>query len=196
MTSQTKYDVHYQGLDERSLAELCSENDRCAQEDLYSRYAVRLFTLCLRYSDNREEARDLVHDAILRALDKISTFTYKGDGSLYAWMSRIAVNMALGQIRRKNRFHFVHLDDSGSAELPEPTDEELAGISNEKLLEIISGLPGTQRAVFNLYCMDGYSHKEIARKLGISERGSTSILAKARYSLRKRINEYISEAEQ
>ena len=65
----------------------------------------------------------------------------------------------------------------------------------EKLLEFISGLPDTQRAIFNLFCMDGYSHKEIAEMLGISERGSTSMLVKAKHTLRKQINDYIKNSE-
>lgn len=74
----------YRELDEQSLARLCSENDRRAQEELYTRYAGKLFTLCLRYSDNRDEARDLMHDSILKALSRIDTFSYLGEGSLYA----------------------------------------------------------------------------------------------------------------
>lgn len=184
----------YQGLDERSLARLCSENDRRAQEELYTRYAGRLFTLCLRYSDSRDEARDLVHDAMIKSLEKITSFTYKGNGSLYAWISRIAINMALANISRY-KFRFIKLTGSASESLPDPTGEEFARIPQEKLLEFISGLPDTQRAIFNMFCLDGYSHKEIAEMLGISERGSTSMLVKAKDRLRKQINDYIKNSE-
>ena len=184
----------YQELDEQSLAKLCSENNRRAQEELYTRYAARLYTLCLRYSDSRDEAQDLVHDSMLKALDKISLFTYKGNGSLYAWISRIAINTALANISRY-KFRFVRLTGSSSEAIPEPSDEEFTGIPQEKLLEIISSLPDTQRAIFNMFCIDGYSHKEIAQMLGISERGSTSLLVKAKAQLRKRINDYIKNSE-
>ena len=176
------------------MAKLCSEHNRRAQEELYTRYAGKLFTLCLRYSDSRNEAQDLVHDSIFKALTKIGTFTYRGQGSLYAWISRIAINIALGQIRRY-KFRFSRLATSVSEILPEPTDEEFARIPQEKLLEFISSLPDTQRAIFNLFCMDGYSHKEIAEMLGISERGSTSMLVKAKHTLRKLINDYIKDSE-
>ena len=184
----------YQGLDEQSLAKLCSEHNRRAQEELYTRYAAKLFTLCLRYSDSRDDAQDMVHDSILKALDKISSFTYKGSGSLYAWISRIAINTALANINRY-KLRFVSLAGSSSESIPEPTDDEFDMIQQEKLLEIISRLPDTQRAIFNMFCMDGYSHKEIAKMLGISERGSTSMLAKAKFQLRKQINEYIKNSE-
>ena len=184
----------YRELDEQSLARLCSENNRRAQEELYTRYAGRLFTLCLRYSDDRNEAQDLLHDAILKALSKIDSFTYRGNGSLYAWICRIAINMALANISRY-KFRFSHLTESVSEELPDPTGDEVARIPQEKLLEFISELPDTQRAIFNLFCMDGYSHKEIAEMLGISERGSTSMLVKAKHALRKQINDYIKNSE-
>lgn len=184
----------YQELDERSLAKLCSENDRRAQEELYTRYAARLFTLCLRYSDSRDDARDLVHESMIKALGRIDTFTYKGSGSLYAWISRIAINTALANISRY-KFRFVRLSGSFSESIPEPADEEFTRIPQEKLLEIISGLPDTQRAIFNMFCIDGYSHKEIAQMLGISERGSTGLLAKAKSRLRKQINDYIKNSE-
>ena len=180
--------------DEQSLARLCSEHDRKAEEELYTRYAGRLFTLCLRYSDSRDEAQDLVHDSILKALGKISTFNYRGVGSLYAWISRIAINMALAGISRY-KFRFSRLTASVSEDLTDPADEEFARIPQEKLLEFISRLPDTQRAIFNLFCMDGYSHKEIADMLGISERGSTSMLVKAKHALRKQINDYIRNSE-
>ena len=184
----------YRELDEQSLARLCSENDRRAQEELYTRYAGKLFTLCLRYPDNRDEARDLMHDSILKALSRIDTFSYLGEGSLYAWIRRIAINMALADIRR-NKFRFIHLPDTGPEEISEPSEEDFAKIPQEKLLEFISGLPDSQRAVFNLFCMDGYSHKEIAGMLGITERGSTSMLVKAKHTLRKQINDYIKNSE-
>ena len=102
----------YRGLDEQSLARLFSENNRRAQDELYTRYAGRLFTLCLRYSDSRDEAQDLVHDSMLKALGKITSFTYRGSGSLYAWISRIAINLALAQISRY-KFPFQQIDDIG-----------------------------------------------------------------------------------
>lgn len=186
--------MRYQELDEKSLVAYCVNHDQQAQEELYTRYATRVFTLCLRYSDNRDEAQDLLHAAFLKALENIHTFRYQGDGSLLAWISRIAINTALAHIRRY-KLHYVFLESYTSSSLPEPSDEEFDRISIDKLLELISKLPDIQRAIFNMYCLDGYSHKEIAQQLHISERGSTSLLAKAKNRLRKQINEYIKNSD-
>lgn len=181
-------------LDEQKLARLCAEQDRQAQEELYTRYAARLFTLCLRYSDSPDEAQDLLHDAFLKTFENISSYHYQGTGSLFAWICRIAINTALSNISRY-KLRFQLLDISRPDPLPEPTDEAFSLISIEKLLEFISKLPDTQRAIFNMFCLDGYSHREIAAQLGISERGSTSMLAKAKNRLKKQINEYIKNSE-
>lgn len=184
----------YRDIDEQKLAKLCADKDKRAQEELYSRYATRLYALCRRYSDSRNEAQDLVHDSFLKALDKMGTFTYRGKGSLYAWISRIAINTAVANIQRY-KFHFVRQNSSGLETIPEPTDEELNEIPQDTLLDFISGLSEAQRAVFNLYCIEEYSHREIAGLLKISEKGSASLLAKARRQLRKRINEYIKDKQ-
>lgn len=184
----------YQELDEQDLASLCLKGDRQAQEELYRRYAARLFTLCCRYSDNQDEARDLMHDTFLKAFDKISSFTCHGKGSLYSWICRIAINAALDSINRY-KFRFVSLMPAISDELIEPDEEEIATIPQEKLLDLISGLPDTQRAIFNLFCLDGYKHKEIAAMLGISEKGSASLLAKAKAKLKKSIMDYLKASE-
>lgn len=182
-----------QDWDEQRLARLCSEGDKQAEEELYIRYAARVFTLCRRYTAGADEAKDLMQDALLKALGKISTYKYTGKGSLYGWISRIAINLALNQIRRR-RWRTVSLDVGMEDNLPEPSAEEVEAIPQEKLLEWIAGLPDLRKAVFNLYCLDGYSHQEIATMLGISEKGSASILAKARKQLKEKISRFGKEA--
>jgi len=181
----------YKLLDEQTLARYCSQGDRMAEEELYSRYAARVFTLCRRYTDNPDDAKDLMQESLIQALDKIATYKYSGKGSLYGWISRIAINRALNQIRRK-RWQTVSLDLREDT-VPDPTEEEMAAIPQEKLLEWIAKLPAVRRAVFNLYCIDGCSHKEIGGMLGISEKGSASMLAKARKQLKEEINRYLKD---
>ena len=165
-----------------------------AEEELYSRYAARVLTLCRRYTDNPDDAKDLMQESLIQALDKIATYRYSGKGSLYGWISRIAINRALNQIRRR-RWRTVSLDERVQDSVPDPSEEEMAIVPQEKLLEWIAGLPDMRRAVFNLYCIDGYSHKEIGEMLGISEKGSAGMLAKARKQLKEEIHQYWKDTE-
>lgn len=181
-------------MDEQELARYCSQRDRLAEDELYRRYAAKVHTLCCRYTDNSRDAEDLMQEAIIKALDRISTYTYSGKGSLSVWISRIAINLAIDQIRRKH-LRFIPLDLWSHDTIPEPTDEEMEAIPQEKLLEWIAGLPDLKKAVFNLYCIDGYSHKEIAGMLKISEKGSAGVLAKARKQLKEEIRRYLSAQE-
>ena len=107
---------------------------------------------------------------------------------------RIAINRAINQIKRQ-RWRIVSLDFRPNDTIPEPAEEEVAAIPQEKLLAWISALPDLRRNVFNLYCIDGYSHKEIAGMLGISEKGSAGILAKARKQLKEAIIQYRKDSE-
>ncbi|MBR1538644.1 MAG: sigma-70 family RNA polymerase sigma factor [Bacteroidales bacterium] len=168
--------------------------DRTAEEELYKRYAVRVYTLCRRYLGDADDAKDLMIDTLIQALEKIDNYKYRGEGSLYAWISRIAINKALNQIKR-HRWRMVPLDFREQDNIPEPTEEEVADIPKEKLLEWIAGLSELRRTVFNLYCIDGYSHQEIGKMLGISERGSTSTLAKARRQLKEKIKQYLEDQD-
>ena len=177
-------------LDEQELARYCSQGDTMAQDELYRRYAARLETLCRRYLSDQDEARDLMLETLVQALDKIGTYRYTGEGSLYAWIKRIAVNKAINRLRR-HRWRMVPLDPLVHDSIQDPTEEEMAMVPPEKLREWIAALPDLRRAVFNLHCIDGHSHKEIAWMLGISERGSTSVLSKAKKQLKEQIRHYL-----
>lgn len=183
----------YKGLDERELARFCRDGKELAGDELYRRYAARIYTLCRRYMGDDEDAEDLMQEVLIQALDKIQSFNYIGTGSLYAWISRIAVNKALNHIKRR-RWRKVSLDFDGRDNIPEPAAEDVLEIPEERLLEWISRLPDVRRAVFNLYCIEGYSHKEIGKLLGISEKASASVLAKARKQLKERIKSYQEES--
>ena len=184
----------YNELDEQALARYCSQRDRMAEEELYRRYAVRVSALCRRYLGDEDDAKDLMLDTLIKALEKIDSFKYTGEGSLYAWIRKIAINKALNQIKR-HRWRMVPMDFDARDVIPEPAGEEVETIPREKLMEWISELPGLRRAVLNLYCIDGYSHKDIGKMLGISERGSTSTLVKARRQLKEKIKQYLKEQD-
>lgn len=180
----------YKDLDEQELARLCRNRDRLAEEELYTRYAARLLTLCRRYIGDPDEANDVMQDSVIKTLDRISTFKYSGKGSLYAWLRKVTLNHILDVLRRK-RLKFKPLDSNQGDDVPEPDGDGIESIPREELMGIISRLPEMRRTIFNLYCIEGYSHKDIGRMLGISEKGSASALAKARNQLKAAINEYL-----
>lgn len=165
--------------------------DPKAEEELYTRYAGRLLTLCRRYTGDSDLAKDLMQDALIKALENIRTYQFRGRGSLYAWTSRIAVNMSINHISRI-RARFVSMDILLQREdVEEPDEADMLLIPKERLMGMISSLPESRRLVFNMYCIEGYSHREIAEMLGISEKGSASLLAKARKQLKMMIGDYL-----
>lgn len=184
----------YKEIDERELARRCSMRDRMAADELYRRYAAKVYTLCRRYMGDGDESKDLMQDAMLQAIDKIQTYKYTGEGSLFRWIRRIAINKALNQIRRR-KWRTVSLDFKPLDFVEDPKEEDMAVVPQEKLIELIASLPDLRRSVFNLHCIDGYSHKEISKRLGISENGSASVLVKAKRQLKEKISRYIKESE-
>ena len=183
-------------LTEQELALGCVRNDRDAQGELYARYSSRLYAICLRYIEDREEARDLMHDCMIKAMDNFKSFRYVSEGSLYAWLSRITVNMAINRLKESSRFRQIPFEQVSGDELDnalEPEAESVRKIPDDVLDKLIAELPPVRRTVFNMYCIDGYNHHDIARALGITERTSTSVLAKARASLKKALMNYIDK---
>ena len=186
-------------LTEQELALGCVRNDRDAQGELYARYSSRLYAICLRYIEDREEARDLMHDCMIKAMDNFKSFRYVSEGSVYAWLSRITVNMAINRLKESSRFRQIPFEQVSGDELEnalEPDAESVRKIPDGVLDKLIAELPPVRRTVFNMYCIDGYSHHDIARALGITERTSTSVLAKARVSLKKALMHYIHKPGQ
>lgn len=183
-------------LTEQELALGCIRKDRDAQAELYTRYSSRLYAICLRYIEDREEARDLMHDCMIKAMDSFKSFRYVSEGSVYAWLSRITVNMAINRLKESSRFRQISFEQVSGDELEnalEPDAESVRKIPDGVLDKLIAELPPVRRTVFNMYCIDGYSHHDIARALGITERTSTSVLAKARASLKKALMNYIEK---
>ena len=181
-------------LTEQELALGCARSDRDAQAELYTRYAGGLYALCLRYIEDREEARDLMHDTMIKAIDNFKSFRYAGEGSINAWISRIAVNMAIDRLKENSRFRQIPLEQVSGEEIEnalEPDAESVRSVPDDVLDGFIASLPPVQRTIFNMYCIDGFSHKEIAEAINITEKGSASILAKSRAQLRNTINEYL-----
>jgi len=165
----------------KKLIQRCKRRDIKAQSEIYHLFAGKMFGLCLKYSRNKQEAEDNLQDAFITIFDKIDQFKYRG--SFEGWMKRIVINTTLQTYRQKNVLNLVekNLPDEVEVEI----DEE--DISLDYLLKIIQELPERYRMVFNLYVLDGYSHKEIADLLGIAEGTSKSNLSRARLILKEKI---------
>jgi len=180
-------------IEERELAERCRSGELAACRELYDRYAGRLMSVCLRYAGDRVAAEDLLHDAFLKIYGNLDRFSYRGPGSLRAWMERVTVNLAIEWLRARKRMVFRPFDEirdlSGETD-PEPDAAAAAALSPEILMRFVGELPDGYRTVFNLYCIEGYSHREIAGMLGINEKSSSSQLFRARRMLGRKIREY------
>lgn len=173
-----------------ALIEQCKKQNVQAQGELYRRYNRILFAICLRYSPNYTEAEDNLQDAFITILKKVEQ--YKGKGSFEGWMKRVTVNTVLQKYRKQRAFSLVNEDRIEDVE-----DEiiEKDDIPLRFLLQIVQELPTQYRLVFSLFVLDGFSHKEIADKLGIKEGTSKSNLARARGILKEKIDQYLADSE-
>ena len=175
-------------IEDIELARLCARGDEDARKELYTRYAAYIYALCIRYVGDREEARDVMHDAVIKIFDTVGK--YRPTGSLKAWCGRVTVNMVIDRLRKVRKFETVSIE-MAQEKVPEPQPEEMLKIPKAELLKMVAGLPQTKRLIFNLYCIEGYSHKDIAQMLGIKEKTSSSLLFKARVQLAENVRDYI-----
>jgi len=164
------------------------KGNRKDQEILYRRHAAKLYAVCLQYSGNDEEARDILQEGFIKIFENLCH--YKHEGSFEGWIRKIMVNTALEKYRSKHNLYRV--DDIETIPEPdaEPDNEDYAGLEAGDLLEIIRELPPKYRMVFNLFAIEGYSHKEISQMVNISEGTSKSNLARARIILQRRVGSY------
>ena len=159
----------------------CQENSIKAQEQLYRLLAPKLFAVCLKYSRSRVDAEDNLQDGFLLIFKKIGQ--YRFEGSFEGWAKRVMVNNVLQKYRTEGIFEIV------TENMPEEAEVEIEAddIPMDYLMAIIQQLPDRYRMVFNLYVIDGYSHKEIAAMLNITDGTSKSNLARARMILKEKI---------
>lgn len=165
------------------LIKKCKKQDLKSQEQLYRLFSKKLFGVCLKYSRNYQEAEDNLQDAFIVIFNKIGQ--YKNKGSFEGWMKRIVINTALQRYRKQQVFSIINEDQIENHEVEiEENQFEL-----NYLLKIIQELPDRYRMVFNLYVLDGFSHKEIADFMEISVGTSKSNLARARDILKRKIEQ-------
>ncbi|HLT75271.1 MAG TPA: sigma-70 family RNA polymerase sigma factor [Ohtaekwangia sp.] len=170
-------------LTEQELIEGCRKNDRAAQRALYDRYCRKMMVLCLRYSKTTAEAEDILQEGFVKVFNAIANF--RQEAKLETWITRIMVNTALNVQRKK--LYLYPMVDVEELELPE-NEISISGIHFKQLLEMIQSLPQGCQIVFNLFAIEGYSHKEIAEQLGISEGTSKSQFARAKSLLQQKLS--------
>ena len=170
---------------EESLISGCRKKHRQAQRDVYNWLAPKMLAICRRYIRDVNEAESIMITGFMKVLDKIEQ--YSGEGSFEGWVRRIMVNESLLYIR-KNKGMYIEVDIEYADTEP---NYELASenLEVDDLLNLINGLPIGYRTVFNMFAIEGYSHKEIAESLAISENTSKSQLSRARKMLQKQIIE-------
>jgi len=167
---------------EQLLIKGCIAGERAFQTKLYDLYAPRMLGVCMRYSINREEAEEILHEGFLRVFTYIKKFG--AHGSLEGWIRRIMVNAALQ--RYKSKKHLISIVQLDPGDYNKATESNiLSNLDTKELLLLVQLLPAGYRIVFNLYVFEGYKHREIAEALGISEGTSKSNLYDARAFLQK-----------
>lgn len=171
---------------EKQLIKRCQQGDGKALKYLYERYSDKMLGVCYRYVNDRDTARDLLHDGFVTVFTKVSEF--RGEGSFEGWMRRVFVNTTLGYLRKNANLHDPRQVDD-MYDLRGDEVSVLERMSAEDLLGAIGQLPEGYRTVLNLYAVEGYSHKEIAELLNISEGTSRSQYARAKACLQKNLRQ-------
>ena len=169
-------------LDENELIEACRKGSRASQKALYDRFCKKMMVVCLRYSKSTPEAEDILQEGFVKVFHGLEGF--RQDAKLETWMTRIMVNTALNHHRKKLYLH--PMVDVEEIIIPQK-EVSLSGIHFTQLLEMVQSLPQGCQVIFNLFAMEGYSHKEIAEMLGISEGTSKSQYSRAKNLLQAKI---------
>lgn len=172
-------------MDEQQLIESCRKGERIGQKMLYDRFARKMMGVCYRYVNDKETAADLLQDGFVKVF--LSLDSYSGAGSFEGWIRRIFVNTALEYLRKADVLR-DSTDLDNTAELVQPDSSVISAMTADELMQLVKELPPGFRTVFNLFAIEGYSHKEISEMLNITESTSRSQYTRARQILQKKIN--------
>ena len=170
---------------EQELVHQCKKGDRKAQEEIYALFSPQMYVVCQRYSKSQLEAEDVLQEAFIKVFKNISQF--RSEATLGSWIKRIVVNTALNSQRSK--LYMFPMSDIEELNNVEDQNFSLTGFSINELLTMIRSLPEGCQTVFNMYAIEGYSHKEISEQLTISEGTSKSQYSRAKTLLRKMIEQ-------
>lgn len=171
-------------MDEQELIKDCLKGNPIAQRKLFEKFAPKMFSVCLRYMRDNQEAEDVLQDGFIKVFQKLGA--YENTGSLEGWIRRIVVNTALDQLRRNSKLGYM--DDVNEVGYKiENNDFTFEGLMAQDLMNLINQMPEGYKLVFNMFAIEGYSHKEIADLLGITESTSKSQYSRARSYLREKL---------
>jgi RNA polymerase sigma-70 factor (ECF subfamily) len=173
---------------EADLVKGCLKGDRSYQELLYLKYCKKMMGVCIRYSKSKEEAEDILQDAFIRIYSKLHQ--YRNEGSLEGWIRRIVLSTIYDSFRKKN--HLLVLNDMSDYEENVEETDFMDHVDMEELIQAIRELSPGYRTVFNMFAVEGYTHKEIASNLGISVGTSKSQYSGARRILQNKLMKYNS----
>jgi RNA polymerase sigma-70 factor (ECF subfamily) len=169
----------------------CLKGDRKSQEQLYKMFSNRMFGLCLQYADNHDDASDILQEGFIKVFRKMDQFS--GKGSFEGWIRRIMINTALERYR--SQLHLYPLTENSVSGVETVHEEVFEKLSSQDLLKLVQGLTPRYRMVFNMYAIEGYSHKEIAEAMGITVGTSKSNLSRARDILQEKVKKYYNSNE-
>lgn len=168
---------------EKELVALCLKGDRHSCKQLFDLYSGKMMALCYRFARDKNEAQDILQEGFIRIFNKLDL--YSGQGSLEAWMRRVMINTAL-KYKQKHVSRHNH-KEIDNVHVFDPTPSIIDELSKDEIINLIKQLPHGYQTVFNLYVIEGYSHKEIAERMGIGESTSRSQLVKARALLKEQL---------
>ena len=174
------------------IVEGCVNGDKIAQRELYAMFYSKMMGVCYRYAKDQEEAKDILHDGFLKIYKNIKKYNFKG--SLEGWVRRIVVNTAIDHFRKSKNVYSMSESNVESDMIESNTNDYdvYAQLNKQELLKAVDSLSPAYKMVFNLYAIEGYSHKEIAEQLNINIGTSKSNLAKARMNLQKELKKKYS----
>jgi RNA polymerase sigma-70 factor (ECF subfamily) len=177
--------------DFKAIISDCIAGNRKAQAKLYHQFAPKMFGVCLRYAKDSTEAEDNLQEGFIRVFTNLKSFRH--DGSLEGWIRRIMVNVSLEKIRKQYLLYPV--EDVSVYDSVNFSDDVIAKMSADDLLQLIRELPPRYQLVFNLYVIEGMTHQEIAKEMEINEGTSKSNLARARDILKKKVHEIFGDVK-
>jgi RNA polymerase sigma factor (sigma-70 family) len=178
-----------QNISESDLINGCIDGNRRMQEELYRRFSPRMYAVCLRYAGTAEEAQDILQEGFIKVFKKLNTF--RGEGSFEGWIRRIFVNTAIEHFRRKKYMQPVTEKEENTLEGNYLTI--LDDLAERDIMALVQQLSPGYRTVFNMYVVEGYTHKEIGDMLNISEGTSKSQLSRAKVILQEMVKKFLEE---